>query len=309
MVHNKEMMNAYKSLAILFLLSFPFAWAESGEPVGMVLQATKDGYIDRGGERAPAQLAALLYPGDRLVTATGKMTILFCPTTEQLEVPAGSRVLLEGLSWKQEEGSPLIPKAAARCALPRVALGKESLERVGGLRPRGYPPVAIYLGGPVASANPLFEWAEVEGVEMYHLWIRNDRGRVVWETRTEKNHFHYSDSDPALEPERYTWEVQAKKGTEVLAQQTAWFEVKPNPELSIRELEGTADLLIHAAMLEQEGYFAEAAVLFRRLREENPEDSRLTSRLAWLYWNAGLMRASLVEQERLERLEAGTPSP
>jgi hypothetical protein len=310
MLQNRNMMNAIRSLALLLLLPAPLVSAESGEPVGMVLLTTGDGYIDRGGQKEAAQLAALLYAGDRLVTTTGKLTFLFCPTTEQLEVQEGSRVLLDSLTWRQEEGPLPIAKAAGRCALPRVALGQESLERVGGLRPRGYPPVAIYLGGPISSPHPRFEWAAVDDAEKYQLWIRNDRGRVVWEAQTAETSLQYSESEPMLEEGRYTWEVQARKGTEVLAQQSAWFEIKPNPELWHRELEGPAEMLIHAASLEEEGYFAEAADLFRRLRDEqDAEDPRLTSRIAWLYWNAGLMRASVEEQERLDRLEAAGKRP
>lgn len=309
MSDNGKMMNSFKLVFVLMLLTSTHASGESEEPVGMVLVASEDAFIERKGEREPAQLAALLYTGDRVVTASGKLTVLFCPTSEQLEVAGGSRVMLSDLSWKQEEGPPVIPKAAGRCVLPRVALGKESLERVGGLRPRGYAPIAIYLGGPITSANPCFEWDEVDEVEAYHLWIRNDQGRVVWEKRTSENRIRYPDSDPILDPGRYSWEVQARKGTEVLGQQTAWFEIRPNPELKEREFEGPADLLIQAAQLEQDGYFAEAAALFRRLRDENPDDVRLTSRLAWLYWNAGLMRASVEEQERLDRLEAAGKRP
>jgi hypothetical protein len=55
---------------------------------------------------------------------------------------------------------------------------------------------------------------------------------------------------------------------------------------------------MRAVDLENKGYYAETARLYRGLRGDS-EDLRLTRRLAWLYWNAGLLVAFSREQERL----------
>ena len=61
-----------------------------------------------------------------------------------------------------------------------------------------------------------------------------------------------------------------------------------------------AGRLMRATELENAGYYSEAAAFYRELREESPDDVRLTSRLAWLYWNSGLIIAAGEEKKRLE---------
>ncbi len=58
--------------------------------------------------------------------------------------------------------------------------------------------------------------------------------------------------------------------------------------------------MIDATELENKAYYAEAADLYRRIRDQQDSDTRLTRRLAWLYTKAGLSAAANDELEQLE---------
>ena len=56
---------------------------------------------------------------------------------------------------------------------------------------------------------------------------------------------------------------------------------------------------MRAAVFENAGYYAEAAALYAEVRGEGL-DPRIGQRLAWLYWNSGLIAAANVELDRLQ---------
>jgi hypothetical protein len=194
-----------------------------------------------------------------------------------------------------------ITRAAAKCALPQVALGKESLERVGGMRARGNPPIPLYLGGPVTSAHPTFAWAPFPGTQEYRLSVTDVNGDLVWESRGQAASVAYPQARPPLRDGEFTWDVSAMANGKIIAQQNATFQVKPNAELSAPPAANDpASLLLRATELENAGYFSEAAGYFRALRDTNAGDERLAQRLAVLYWNAGLIAAVNEEMDRLK---------
>jgi tetratricopeptide (TPR) repeat protein len=84
-----------------------------------------------------------------------------------------------------------------------------------------------------------------------------------------------------------------------VAQQIATLDVKPNEEFSKPAPTNAADILLLAGALENEKYYSEAAALYRRLRALDPNDSRLSYHLVWLYGNAGLIAASREEFNKL----------
>ena len=160
-------------------------------PVGMILQSEGEVFVQRGTARTPVKLADLLYPGDQVVTTTGQATFLFCPSAERASIKNGTRVELTAAAITPRAGTPPV-KAPAKCALPKVALGAENLERIGGMRPRGYPPITIFYGGLVANARPTFEWVPVAGAASYRIVLTDEGGDVLWDYRAP--------SSPAVYP-------------------------------------------------------------------------------------------------------------
>jgi hypothetical protein len=268
--------------------------------IGMVIQADGQVVIQRGTQKSAARIADLLYPGDTIVTSAGKALLMYCPSSERLVISQNSAVELGAGGWKLLKGqSP--QRSPGKCRLPQVALGAESLERVGTFRARGYPPLTLYLGGPVTSQRPTFLWGTLDGAADYHVVVKDpDRDVIVWETRTTSATCPYPQSIEPLKAGEYEWQVQAQSGGRILAEGRARFEVRPSTESS-HPPGGAEDVELQRALeLESAGYYAEAATLFRRLRQESPKDARLARHLAWLYWNAGLIEAFNEEWKRLD---------
>lgn len=278
--------------------------AAASAPLGMVLQVSGEIWVERGGENAPLQMADLLYPGDTVTVEAGEAVLVFCPSQERLALKEGAVVRLEEGELTVVKGPEPARTAVRTCSLPRVALGAESLERVGALRARGYAPIPLYLGGPVSTDRPVFEWGPIEGAESYLLTLRNEQGKVLWETRSTGLRERYPNSLPALEEKTYQWELRAERGGEILAQQLARIEIRmprePLEEPAPGDLEGPESILLRIVELQNAGYYSEAAAGIRVLRENNPKDERLTRHLIWLYWNSGLIVAANEERLRLE---------
>ena len=246
----------------------------------------------------PVKLADLLYPGDQVVTTTGQATFLFCPSAERASIKNGTRIELTAAAMTPRAGAPPV-KAPARCALPKVALGAENLERIGGMRPRGYPPIAIFVGGPVTNPRPAFEWAPVAGAASYQITLTNEAGATVWQYKAATPPVPYPASMPALiDGANYQWEVRAEADGKILGQQGAMFQVKANPQLARASGDDFGGKLTEALELEDAGYYAEAAARYRVLRQVHPDDDRISRRLIWLYWNSGLIAAA---QELLDK--------
>ncbi len=276
-------------LGLLISAVFP-AYSQGGvTAVGMVTQITGQVFIQRGQAKNEAKLAELLYPGDTLVTTgAGVASIMYCPTSEKLVLGKSVTLELGAKDIKVVKGAAPA-RSAARCMLPRVALGSESLERMGAFRARGLKPVVQYLGGPISGERPTFEWAAVEGAKSYRLRLKDaDEDKLLWESRPSSPMVAYPASEPALQPGKaYEWEILAEANGEQLAQSSVSFEVKKNGEAAAKQ----DDDLMQGLELESKGYFAEAGAYFRKIRKASPEDTRITRHLAWLYWSAGLLEA------------------
>jgi hypothetical protein len=195
------------------------------------------------------------------------------------------------------KGTPLARQKTDRCPILRLELGSESVERIGGFRARG-DMIPLYLGGPISTSRPVFSWGSIPETERYRFTLRNDDGDVLWEEVVTSTTILYPDSRPPLRAASYSWEIQAEARTKTLAQQNATFEVRP-AKIGPRPGDEWARL-IHAADLETAGYFAEAAAVFREIRDAHSDDARLGRHLAWLYSNAGLFTAAQKEIDLLE---------
>ncbi len=269
------------------------------DPLGMVLMVSGEARLIRG-QPAPARLGDLIGAGDVLEVTSGTATFVFCPEARRYVVSAGSTVRFSAdgavFSGPDPASAPSGP-----CSLPRVSLGAESLERVGGLRPRGKPPMEVYLGGTVSSGSPRFAWKPVESAELYRLQITDESGRRLWETATAASSVVYGEHP--LPEGWYTWTLRAERGNEILAEQNTGFEVRYAGRQASPAADGNgADpgaMLLEAFRLENQGYPAEAAGIIRDLLEERPDDARLRRRLAWLYWKAGLLPAFQAELQLL----------
>jgi len=166
---------------------------------------------------------------------------------------------------------------------------------VGALRARGFPPIVVYLGGAVSTLRPIFSWEPVDGAVEYEIRIKDPRGRVLQVATSKTTHWQ---PDAELTAGSFQWELLAQSESETLAQQLARFVLKP-ADLETVPGEDQSDLFLNATLFENGGYYSEAAGYYRELRKLSPDDERLTSRLAWLYWNSGLIPASNQENERL----------
>ena len=291
------------TLIAVILLS-PDLHSQSGPPaVGIVAQIGGEVFLERGKTRTAARLADLLYPEDRIVATTGHANILFCPSSERMTIAGGTTVEFGADRLKVlKGGAPL--RTPARCLLPRIALGSESLERMGGLKARGGPPVPLYIGGTLSSRRPEFCWGPVKDTELYRLTLRDTKTNLqVWEHSTTSTCDRYPAAQSPLGSSEYQWEVSAEAQGTTLAKGTAVFEVKPGADPVQSGDIGPEDSLMRAIDLENRGYYSEAAAYYRAEREANPSDKRLTQHLAWLYWNSGLITAA---NEEFKRLAAGS---
>jgi len=276
----------------------------ASDPLGMVLRTGTEAHLVRAGETRALRMAEILYPGDVVTAVQGQVDFLFCPGNEMIQLSAGSSVELTLDSVRALSGAEPSRKEAKTCRLPRVALGTESLERVGGMRARGFAPIEIYLGGNILADRPSFEWEPVEGEPIYRVAVKDDLGILLWEEKTGESQLPYPEARAALNPGGYLWEVTAEVNGETVAQQAARFTLKAeDPELSALVSDESTDPLVRATLLENAGYYSEAADFFRHFRESNPEDPRLTRHLIWLYWNSGLITAASAERERLQAQE------
>jgi hypothetical protein len=266
----------------------------------MVLALSGKATLQRGASQTSPRLADLLQPGDRIRVESGNLTLLFCPTSERVVLSTGTTIELQANAVRVVSGGQPT-REAAKCALPQVALGKESLERIGAVRGRGNPPIALFTGGPLTAARPVFEWAPVGTSPTYQVTVKNSDDDVVWQQQTSETKLAYPASNAALSPGSYSWEVRARADGKVVGEQTANFEVKPAPELSGATARDAAAMLMQATTLENAGYFSEAAAYFRELQKTDPSDDRIGRRLAWLYWNAGLVTATSEQLQRLPK--------
>ena len=258
-------------------------------PIGMILQSEGEVFVQRGTARTPAKLADLLYPGDQVVTATGQATFLFCPSAERASIKNGARVEL-GADAIVTRGGAAPTKVAARCTLPKVALGAENLERIGGLRARGDPPIIVFLGGAITTSRPTFEWVPAARAASYQLTVRDAGGATVWQQRlaAPASSLAYPQANSDLKAGAYQWELRAEADRTLVGEGVAAFEVKPSAELSRPPSDDAASRLIRVVELENAGYYAEAAAGYRAMFTAYPSDERIARRLVLLYWNAGL---------------------
>ncbi len=294
----RTVLTAFTLIAVI-LFSFELHSQSGPAAVGIVAQVGGEVFLERGKTRTAARLADLLYPDDRIVVTTGHANVLFCPSSERMTIPAGTTVKFGADRLSVLAGNP--PQTVpARCLLPRIALGSESLERMGGLKARGGPPVPLYTGGNISSRRPEFCWGVVKDTELYRLTLRDTKSNLqIWEHTTTSTCDRYPAAQSPLGSSEYEWEVSAEGRGTTLAKGTAVFEVKPGAEPVQSGDMGPVDSLLRAIELENHGYYSEAAAYFRAARETNPPDKRLTQHLAWLYWNSGLITAANEEFKRL----------
>ncbi len=284
--------------AVLAFMPGRAAGQEETSALGLISRLQGQVFVEHGSARSAARLAELLFPGDRITTVAGQAVFLFCPDSSSFTVLERTTVEIAAAGVKTLKGAAPA-KSPSKCLLPRIALGRESMERFGGLRARNEAPLTLYLGGQVTTERPVFQWEAVSGAQSYSVTLRDaNQDTVVWETSTDKTSAAYPESSPALGNIQYQWEVAALAGRTTLARGTAVLEVKPNAALSGAPA-APEDRLLRAIGLENEGYYAEAAFHYRELRDANPDDPRLTRHLAWLYWNAGLLVAANNELRRL----------
>jgi hypothetical protein len=186
--------------------------------------------------------------------------------------------------------------------LPEIELGKENLEGIHEsiIVREGLDPISLYLGGKLASNRPRFEWGRVAGAVSYHVLVKSENKPVIWESRSGSPSVSYPESLPALADGFYLWEVRAEARGKTLAGGTAMFEVRQNSKFAGRPSSAFGDKFLRAIELENAGYYADAAAVFRGLRDTYGPDEKFTRRLAWEYARSGLSAAATEERKRLK---------
>ena len=256
------------------------------------------------------------------MVASGQASFIFCPSQQRIGLVSNTVVELTARTVRSVSG-PAPGKTPTACVLPQVALGSESLERFGGMRARGglYPPLPLYTGGLISQSRPVFHWKAIQNVESFVMTLTSEAGDRIWEHRTSSNFAAYPDSMPELKEQGYSWALKAETDGQTVSEETASFTLKLDAsvgEFDIQEFGNTllgalgfetdsgADdpddpgtLLLEATALENKAYYAEAAGLYRRIRDQQSSDPRLTRRLAWLYTQADLSAAANDELEQL----------
>ncbi len=291
---------------IVLFLGGLSALGQDPAPAGMLLLVKGQVKLNRGGSNHTARLGEILFAGDRLSVPDGEAIFVYCPLGKRLRLVAGSEALLLADRVETPAGPAVEVVDDRQCAIPKVALGSESLERIGGMRPRGKPPVTVYVGGRISTGRPHFEWSPVEGARRYRISVSDELGRVLWTTETAEAGVEFPAERAELPDGWFSWEVVALSDSEIVAQQTTPLEVRRSGAGPIRAAPAPDELLLRAVELENRGYFAEAASCVRRLGSKYPSDDRLRRRLAWLYWKAGLLPAFSDEMQALET-EPGEP--
>lgn len=316
------MFRVFVAVGILGLLAAS-AWAQSGPALGMVFESIGTVEIERNGSKSASRLGELLYDGDRMIVASGQATFIFCPTQQRFDLGNDTVVELTARTVRSISG-PAPKTTSTNCFLPQVALGSESLERFGGMRARGGldPSLPLYTGGQISQSRPVFYWKKRANISSFVLTLTAEAGDRIWEHRTSSNFAVYPDSMPRLREQSYNWTLEAETDGQVVSEETAsvFIKVEPStPEFDRKEFGNTllgtlgletapsqddpADLgtlMLQATELENKAYYAEAAGLYRRIRDQLDSDPRITRHLAWLYTKAGLSAAANDEVERLQ---------
>ena len=290
-------------LPILLLLSALSVPAQDSAPSGMILLVKGQVELARGGVNRPVRLGELLFSGDRLSVGDGEAVFVHCPLGKRMRLGPGTVALLSANQVKSRSGPEAQVLDDRECAIPKVALGAESLERIGGLRPRGRPPMTVYLGGRISTGRPVFRWRPVKGAQTYQISVSDELGRVIWSAETRGSSLDFPDGEVELADGWFSWKVTALNDSEIVAQQTTPLEIRHSDTAADGQTAGQDELLLRAVELEDRGYFAEAASCLRRLGSAYPADERLPRRVAWLYWKAGLLPAF---NEQMQALEAAS---
>jgi hypothetical protein len=290
-------------LPILLLLSALSVPAQDSAPSGMILLVKGQVELARGGVNRPVRLGELLFSGDRLLVGDGEAVFVHCPLGKRMRLGPGTVALLSANQVKSRSGPEAQVLDDRECAIPKVALGAESLERIGGMRPRGRPPMTVYLGGRISTGRPVFRWRPVKGAQTYQISVSDELGRVIWSAETRGSSLDFPDGEVELADGWFSWKVTALNDSEIVAQQTTPLEIRHSDTAANGETAGQDELLLRAVELEDRGYFAEAASCLRRLGGAYPADERLPRRVAWLYWKAGLLPAF---NEQMQALEAAS---
>jgi hypothetical protein len=290
-------------LPILLLLSALSVPAQDSAPSGMILLVKGQVELARGGVNRPVRLGELLFSGDRLLVGDGEAVFVHCPLGKRMRLGPGTVALLSANQVKSRSGPEAQVLDDRECAIPKVALGAESLERIGGMRPRGRPPMTVYLGGRISTGRPVFRWRPVKGAQTYQISVSDELGRVIWSAETRGSSLDFPDGEVELADGWFSWKVTALNDSEIVAQQTTPLEIRHSDTAADGETAGQDELLLRAVELEDRGYFAEAASCLRRLGGAYPADERLPRRVAWLYWKAGLLPAF---NEQMQALEAAS---
>ena len=293
----------------LFVVIVMFCCAEitvfaqgAAKPLGMILDVQGTVNIQRGRANDKAMPADSLFAGDQISTSANATVIFsFCPQGQRLSLRADSTVLVSDTAVQQSKGAAA-SRTTARCTLPQVALGKRDIDHIGAMSARGAPPIPLYLGGIISTTRPRFMWAPVAAALEYKLTVGppGEKALWTWNHTGAASEVQIPETDTELRPGNYTWELTALANGKLVAQQSAMFEVKPNPELSSLRAGGTPQLEV-AAAFENAGYYAEAAAIYRNLRSQS-DDPRITRQLLWLYAEIGLFAAS---NDELPKAKAG----
>lgn len=138
------------------------------------------------------------------------------------------------------------------------------------------------VGTVVTQADPVFTWAALEPGARYRFALRDEGGRVLWETQTEATRLQLPAGTELAAGEVYGWLVETRGASGKAFSATAEFRVADGAQREQLERfrselgQGdAADRLLYALVLHKLGMEQESAVALQALARERPQSAQL----------------------------------
>ncbi|MDJ1182232.1 tetratricopeptide repeat protein [Roseofilum casamattae] len=169
-------------------------------PNGRIVQAGAEAQLRRSdGREIPAELAMLVFPGDRLIATTSNILVQ-CSDLSWQEIPAG-RTIANTCAKEEKKQSGCAP-GSLECPDRGEYIAQRSSE---------IPYIISPRNTDVLAQTPRFRWHDVPGTKEYRVTLYAD-GEQIWQTTTSESEITYAGEIP-LEPEvGYSLQVDADGG-------------------------------------------------------------------------------------------------
>lgn len=317
----------------LLLVGMAFAaWAEVAVITSINDKVEVERTTDRGKWKRP-NLLLKLYVEDRIrIGDKGKATLLFIKDKHLESLISDTSPYIATATSTGCVGVP--EELHIRTAPPSVdidpiipRLEEAEFVRHGGIILRGsyseegyVMPLVNFLGIKMATLFPTFWWPSIPEVNEYRFILleKGDQGiwEKIWEKKTSLNKIDYPEEAPSLKMgKRYIFRVQALRENEMETEAWATFEVLSEEKITqTKEAEkgfkkmieenpdDSTPYLLLAETYRNNGLLDEAIDQYLDVIILNPDDPEIHQRLSHLYRQKGLLAEAEHEARLAERL-------